>query len=384
MTAVAQERVAARVRDVAENSLRPSTRPRGGLISLASGEPDFPTPAHITEALHQALRDGETHYAAWNGEPDLREAAAEALSRGARTPRAADEVIITHGGSAALTSAMLALVEAGDRVVIPSPTYSLYADLVRLAGGTPHFVPTTSTFQLDLDAIAAAAPGARMLVLCNPCNPTGAVYRRDELEAVAAIAEEHDLLVVSDEAYEHLVFDQPFTSALDVPQLAHRLLYAQTLSKTYAMTGWRVGYLAGPRRLVDAAALVHRTLTGPLNTAVQRAAVAALTGDQTAVATMADEYAVRRAIVLGRMAGKVRFAAPAGTFYAFLPHSRTLSSVAFVQEARERGLALRPGSEFGPGGEFHVRLSFATSREKLRAGLDILVPLLEELGPDQD
>jgi aspartate aminotransferase len=372
---------AARVADVVAHSLRPSTRPGAGLISLASGEPDFDTPEHIRRALVEAIEGGATHYGAWDGDPELRAALAATAGGGARRERSAAEILVTHGGSGALAAAMLGTLNPGDELIVPTPTYSLYADLARLAGARPRAVPLTADFRLDLDAIAAAAPSARMIVICNPGNPTGAVCSAQELRAVAAIADEHDLLVVSDEAYERIVYGEGgFTSALDVPELADRLLYAQTFSKTYAMTGWRVGYLCAPADVIAAAALVHRSFAGPLNTAIQRAALAAVVGDQGFFAPMLAEYAARRELVLdtlGDIAG-VTAHRPDGAFYVFVDHRELGTTAEIVTRARERGLAVRAGSEFGQGGEGHIRLSFATDHARLEQGLALLRETLSE------
>ena len=294
-----------------------------------------------------------------------------------------DQVLITHGGSAGLAATILATVDPGTRVVIPEPTYSLYADLVWMAGGEVSFVRHRPDQHLDLDGIAAAAPGARMVAICNPCNPTGAVYTRDELEALADIAEEHDLVVLADEAYDNIVFDGAlFTSALEIDGLAERLVYVQTFSKTYAMTGWRVGYLAGPRAVVDAITSVHRAFNGPLNSAIQRAALVAVTEPTDWPRRMRREYQARRDIVTRMVAGVARLemSEPEGSFYALIRYPGEVSSIDVVRQAAERGVAVRPGSEFGPGGEGHVRVAFSTGRELLIEGMERLLGLLEELG----
>lgn len=364
-----------RVRDVASHSLRPTTRPGSDVVSLASGEPDFDTPPHICRALVEAVNGGATHYGAWDGDPELREALAAHVSGGGRRERSAGNVLVTHGGSAALAAVALAFIDPNDKVVIPAPTYSLYADHVRLAGGEPVLVPQSPDLQLDLDAIAAAAPGARMVVICNPCNPTGAVYPRQQLTQLAAIAEEHDLLVVCDEAYDQIVYrPERFTSSLDIPELADRLLYAQTFSKTYAMTGWRVGYLVADTEMISAAALAHRSIAGPVNTAVQRAALAAVIGDQDPVDDMLREYSDRRTLVLALLEDIPALQArePDGTFFVFARHSSAITSLEMTRRARANGVAVRPGSEFGPGGEGYIRLSFATGRDRLERGLELL------------
>jgi aspartate/methionine/tyrosine aminotransferase len=373
------------VQELRRRSLRPASRPGPELISLAPGDPDFATPEHISQALIDALAAGATHYAPSQGDPELRAALGDQLTELGGRRISPEQVVITHGASGGLAALFLALVEPGVRVIVPEPTYSLYADLIWMAGGEVTFVRHQPDLHLDLDAIEAAAPGARMVVICNPSNPTGAVLTEDELEDLAEIAEEHDLLVVSDETYDHIVFDGvDMVSALEIGGLADRLVYVNTFSKTYAMTGWRVGYLAGSREVIDAATVVHRGFNGPLNTAVQRAALVALTEPSDAPERMRREYQARRDIV-SRMVATVpslELVRPDGAFYSFVrygPAMPAVPSVEVVARAREEGVAIRAGSEFGPGGEGHVRVAFSTGRERLTEGLERLLGVLEEV-----
>jgi len=373
------------VQELAGRSRRPATRPGPELISLAVGDPDFATPEHISQALGEAVAAGATHYAQLQGDPELRTALADQIAEVANRSYGTDQVLITHGGSAGLAATILATLDPGTRVVVPEPTYSLYADLAWMAGAEVTFVRHGLDMHLDLDEIAAAAPRARMVVICNPCNPTGAVYTRDELEELAGIADENDLLVLSDEAYDHIVFDGvQFTSALEIEALAERLVYVQTFSKTYAMTGWRIGYVAGPRAVVEAATRIHRAFNGPVSSAIQRAALVAVTEPTDWPARMCREYQARRDIV-SRMVGGVaglELSEPQGSFYAFIRYPADMSSVDVARKAAEKGVAVRPGSEFGPGGEGYVRVAFSTGRELLIEGMERLLGLLEELGAD--
>jgi aspartate aminotransferase len=251
-----------------------------------------------------------------------------------------------------------------------------------MAGGEVTFVRHQEDLHLDLDAIEAAAPGARMVVICNPCNPTGAVYVQDELEDLADIAEEHDLLVLSDEPYDHIVFDGvDFISALEIPALADRLIYVNTFSKTYAMTGWRIGWVGGPREVIDAVGTLHRAFNGPINTAVQRAALVAITEPTDWPERMRREYQARRDIVARMVAGvdNLDLVKPEGAFYAFINYGSDVPAVDVVARARDAGVAVRPGSEFGPGGEGHVRVAFSTGRERLIEGMERLLGVLEEV-----
>ncbi|MBO0704033.1 MAG: pyridoxal phosphate-dependent aminotransferase [Candidatus Dormibacteraeota bacterium] len=371
------------VQRVVRQSLRPPLGPVHDRISLAAGDPDFETPAHVRDAVGEALDAGYTHYADLEGDPELVAAIAADLSRRTGVTWERPHVLITHGGTGGLAAAILGTVDPGDRVVLPEPTYSLYADLVALAGGEPVFCRLAPDFHLDLDAIEEAASGARLLLLCTPANPTGAVYRRSELEAVAEIAGRTGLLVLSDEAYDHIVYDGvEFASALDVPGLRDRLLYCQTFSKVLAMTGWRIGYLAGPQPMISAAYRVARTVNGPLNAFVQRAALTAFTTPSERPEQMRQEYQLRRDLVTESLDGVpgVSLRPPEGSFYALVRTDLGMTSQEVVEAAYERDVVIRAGTEFGPSGEGYVRLAFSTRRPELAEALSRLRDLFLELG----
>ncbi len=361
------------VQRIAANSERPTGRPGPEVISLASGDPDFETPPHIRQALIDALAAGYTHYADNQGDPELRAALAAIASAAAGAEIAPQQVLVTHGGSAALTSAILGVVNPGERVLIPEPTYSLYADLTRMIGAEPVFIPQTSNFHLDLDAIETeAAKGASLLVVCHPCNPTGVIYRNDELQALGRLAEQYDLHVLADEAYDHITFHGvPFTSTLAIDELRERLIYCQTFSKTYAMTGWRIGYLIAPAPVTAAAARIHRTLIGPMNSALQRAALAAVTTESDWPERMRVEYEARRELVMELMADVpgLSIRPPDGAFYAFIHYDGDTPPREIVSAALEQGVAIRGGTEYGPSGAGYVRIAFATDRRRLTDGL---------------
>ncbi|MFI6499851.1 pyridoxal phosphate-dependent aminotransferase [Nonomuraea typhae] len=373
---------ALRMGELRRRSRRPALAPAPpGAVSLAMGEPDFPTPPPVIEAAAAALRAGHTHYADQKGLPELRAALASRLPPG-RT-WTADDVVVTHGATAALAAVVLATIGPGDRVVIPEPAYSLYADLVVFAGGAVDFVPLAPDLHWDLDALAAALPGAAMMIFSNPSNPTGIVHREEELRALGELLDGSDTLVVSDEAYHRLVYPgHVMTSALEVESLRDRTVYVQTFSKTYAMTGWRVGYLAGPREVVDAAAHAHRTCNGSLNTAVQHAALAALDLPDGVVGAMAEAYRRRRELVVSELSGVpgLRLVPPEGAFYGFLRYAADLPSEVVARELAERKVLVRAGAEYGPSGEGHVRISFAAAEDDLRTGLARIVAHLGDAG----
>jgi aspartate aminotransferase len=373
----------AAIRRVAAASLRaaqPVSTP--SLISLAMGEPGFDTPPSIRLTAHAGIESGYTHYAHPNGDPELRDALAAALNRDHGTGFTRADLLITHGGTGGLAAAVLGIVDPGDRVVIPDPTYSLYADLIRLAGGEPVAVPVQDDLHWDLGALAGALRGAKALVFCNPSNPTGVVHTRDELEAVAAMLADSETLVLSDEAYRGLVYTgTPFASALDLPALAERTLYCQTFSKAYAMTGWRLGYLAGNPAVIDAAARVHALTAGPLNPATQRAALIAVSEPPAELASMRKEYHSRRDLMIAGLAATpgLDLVVPDGAFYAFPRYAADVTAREMVAHLHGHGVAVRPGSEFGAAGEHHIRLSFAAEPaaitegiERIRAGLAVL------------
>lgn len=363
------------VERIARHSRRPATRPGPDVISLSSGDPDFNTPPHIRRALIDAIENGYTHYADNQGDPDLRDALAAQLTAIAPDPFSSSEVAITHGGSGAVAAAIIATVNPADRVLLPEPTYSLYADLVRFVGAEPVYVRQSVDFHLDLEALRHSARDARLVALCHPSNPTGVVYRRDELEALADIAEEHDLLVLSDEAYDHIVYPgTEFVSTLTISSLRKRLLYCQTFSKTYAMTGWRVGYLAAPPEIAGAAARVHRTINGAMNAAVQRAALSAVTTASAWPTKMCQEYQARRDLALDLLVDVpgVEVNVPDGTFYLFIRSAVGASSDTMLATALEHGVAIRGGNEYGPSGEGFIRVAFSSPREGLQEGMSRL------------
>ncbi|GAA4483730.1 pyridoxal phosphate-dependent aminotransferase [Microbacterium panaciterrae] len=342
------------------------------LVSLAVSEPDFDTPQPIVDAAHAAAARGRTHYAPMAGDSALRDrlAAEIAKLRGQHTD--ASDILVTQGGTAGLSAAILATIGPGDRVVIPDPTYSLYADLVSLAGGEAVHVPLAEDLHWNLGALRDALPGARMFVFCNPGNPTGIVHSREEIEALAGMLEGTDTIVLADEAYAALSFtDAPFTSALEVPALDGRTIYCQTFSKNYAMTGWRVGYLWGPTPIIEAATRVHGTFNGSLNTFVQDAAIVALDQCAADIDRMRASYLRRREIMREALAAVpgLDLSEPEGAFYFFPRYDAPLSSIEMVAFLRENGVAVRPGSEFGPSGEGRIRLSYAASDEAIITGV---------------
>ncbi|NVM99856.1 pyridoxal phosphate-dependent aminotransferase [Arthrobacter sp. SDTb3-6] len=360
---------------IAASSRRPAslgtTAP--GAISLAMGEPDAGTPSAIVDAAIQSLTAGRTRYSPMTGVPELREAIARKISTEHARPTAPCEVVLTHGGSAGLAASMLALIRPGDRVLIPEPTYSLYADQAALVGAEVVWMANNPDGSLDLDAVRKEAPSARMIMLCNPGNPTGRVYPAADIHRVGTIlAANPDLLLLSDEAYGDIIFDGlEFVSALDLAGVSSQVIYCNTLSKSYAMTGWRLGYVVADGPLAEKINLIHRTINGPLNTFVQDAGFTALQTTQTQLQAAARSYRKRRDLVVERLGGlpEISMFTPQGAFYAFPRITSQLSSDEMAARFVRAGVLVRSGSEFGPSGEGHIRISFATDVSGLEEGL---------------
>jgi aspartate aminotransferase len=370
----------ARIAAASRRAQQPQSR--GDLVSLAMGEPDFDTPQQVTEAAHASLRAGRTHYSPLLGEPALREALAAKLAATAGAPVSAADILITQGGTAGLAASILGIVNPGDKVVVPDPTYSLYGDLIAMAGGTVVPVPLAPDLHWDLDRLADALTGAKLFVFCNPVNPTGIVHSREELAALADLLDGAPTLVISDEAYSDLDYTgRPFTSAISIDGLRERTVYCQTFSKSYAMTGWRVGYLWGPAPLIQASARIHNTFNGSVNTFIQDAALAAVTSCDEDVARMRAAYEQRGEIMRRELATipGLTLSAPEGAFYQFPRYDLDLPSVEVVATLRAHGVAVRPGSEFGAQGEGHLRLSYAASAQSITEGVRRLADGLSAL-----
>lgn len=356
-------------------SRRPSNlgAPPGDAVSLAMGEPDGGSPAAVVAAAKAALDHGRTNYSPLTGTRQLRDAIASWVHTTTGRSTSYEEVVPTHGGAAGLAATILALVQPGDKVLLPEPTYSLYADQLAMANAEVIWVPNRADGSLDLERLAELAPEARMVIVCSPANPTGGVLTPEEMTGLADLLTANPrLLLLSDEAYGDIVFDgQPFTSALTLDSVADQVIMVGTFSKSFAMTGWRVGYAIATRDNADKIGLVHRTFNGALNTFVQDACVEALKTDPEVLAEQTRRYQRRRDMVmaeLSRMPG-VSVLPPAGAFYAFPKIDSDLTSTELVARFAEGGVLLRAGSEFGPSGEGHVRLSFATDDESLAEGL---------------
>ena len=375
-------------------------RARGvDVISFGAGEPDFDTPERIKAAAVQALRRGETKYTEVAGIPELRAAVCAKLKRDQGLDYEPADVLVSVGAKHTLFNLAVALLDPGDEVLVPSPYWVSYPEQARLLGAVPVSVPTDEAtgFDLDPDRLAAAiTPRTRLVILNSPNNPTGAVFSRAALEAVGRLAVEHDLWIVSDECYEALTYEGRHVSIAQLaPEFKRRTVVVNTCSKAYAMTGWRIGYAAGPRALIQAMTTVQSQVTSNPSSVAQWAAVEALAGPQDEVARMAGEFDRRRRLIvqgLNALPG-VSCAVPRGAFYVF-PNvaglfgrrvnvggaPRVLQGSTDVAEflLEHARVAVVPGLDFGS--DAHVRLSYATSTEQIREGLARMDAAIRALG----
>lgn len=354
------------------------------VFDLTAGEPDFDTPPHVVEAAYQALKAGFTHYVNSRGITELLEAISRKLEADNGLRYAPDkEILVTVGGKQAIFAAIMATVEAGDEVLILDPAWVSYDPMVRLAGGIPVHValnPTDEFCITERKLMAHLSGRTRMLIFNSPNNPTGRVATDDELAAIATVADKANLLLISDEIYEKLVYDgRVHRSIASLPGMRERTFLVNGFSKSYAMTGWRLGYLAGPANLMGPVLKVHQHSVTCATSFAQKAAVAALTGPQDEVIRMVAEFRVRRDLVvqgLNAIPG-VKCPQVEGAFYAFPDVSAfgTGDEVGkFLLE--EGGVALVPGVAFGASFGNHLRLSFAASRETLERALDAMGTVL--------
>jgi aspartate aminotransferase len=365
------------------------------IISFGTGEPDFDTPERIKEAAIRALRRGQTKYTEVVGILELREAVCRKLKRDNGLDYEPADVLISCGAKHTLYNLTVALLNPGDEVLIPAPYWVSYPEQVKLVGAVPVPVPTEEAhgFQVDPRRLSAAiTPRTRAVILNSPNNPTGAVFPPSALRAVGELAERHDFLVISDECYEALTYEGPHVSIASLaPEIKARTIVVNTCSKAYAMTGWRIGYAAGPRTLIEAMGDVQSQVTSNPSSIAQWAAVEALGGPQDDVAKMAGEFDRRRRVMvegLNAIPG-VRCVVPGGAFYAFpnvaglfgrgwqgRPLHGSADVTAFLLEAAR--VAVVPGLDFGS--DAHIRLSYATGLPTIKEGLARMDAAVRSLG----
>ncbi|WP_426563166.1 pyridoxal phosphate-dependent aminotransferase [Angustibacter sp. McL0619] len=400
--ATVQRRVSLRIGAIAESAtlavdakakaLKAEGRP---VIGFGAGEPDFPTPDYIVEAAIEASRVPSNHrYTPAGGLPDLKAAIAAKTARDSGYQVKPDQVLVTNGGKQAVYQAFATLLDPGDEVLLPTPYWTTYPEAIRLAGGVPVdvFAGTDAGYLVSLDQLEAArTERTKVLLFCSPSNPTGAVYSPEQVRAIGEWALEHGIWVVTDEIYEHLVYDgvRAASMPVEVPELAETCVVLNGVAKTYAMTGWRVGWMLGPRDVVKAATNLQSHATSNVANVSQHAAIAALTGDLAAVATMREAFDRRRRTMVSMLndIDGVHCPVPQGAFYAYPSvegvlgrtiRGRTPGTSVELAELilEEVEVAVVPGEAFGPSG--YLRLSYALGDADLAEGVGRIQKLLAE------
>jgi aspartate aminotransferase len=355
------------------------------VCSFSAGEPDFDTPAHIKAAANKALEEGKTKYGPAAGEPKLRDAIARKLRDDNGLCYNAENVIITNGGKHSLFNLMLALIEAGDEVIIPAPYWLSYPEMVKLAEGTPVIVPTEATtgYKITPEQLRSAiTPKTKLFVLNSPSNPTGMVYTPAEIKALAEVVVEKDILVVSDEIYEKILYDGAEHLSIGAvgPEIFDRTIISNGFAKAYSMTGWRLGYLAGPIPLIKATTTIQSHSTSNVCTFAQYGAIAALESSQDCVEEMCQAFAKRREVMLERLNAIPGLTCPKpdGAFYMFPDISKTgMKSLEFCDALLEsQQVAVIPGIAFGA--DECIRLSYATDMASIEKGMERLEKFVRE------
>lgn len=356
------------------------------VCSFTAGEPDFDTPEHIKMAAKLALDQGKTKYGPTTGEMALREAIAKKLQQQNQLDYEAKNVIVTNGGKHSLFNLMLALIEAGDEVIIPAPYWLSYPEMVKLAEGTPVIVTTTAAtdYKITPDQLQQAiTPKTKLFVLNSPSNPTGTVYTPQEIRALAEVIVKNDLWVVSDEIYEHILYEGAKHLSIGAVSTAAfaKTIISNGFAKSYSMTGWRVGYLAGPEALIKAVSTIQGHSTSNVCTFAQYGAIAALESSQDCVHVMLNAFTERRKVILEgiRSIDKLSCPTPTGAFYVFVDIRQTgLSSLAFSEQLlASHQVAVIPGLAFGD--DHCIRFSYATDLESIHKGLERLANFVKAL-----
>ncbi|WP_457591640.1 pyridoxal phosphate-dependent aminotransferase [Geoglobus sp.] len=345
------------------------------VIDMGLGEPDFSTPPHIIEAACRALREGKTTYAPSQGIPELREAIAEKLREENGIPAKPENVIVTAGAKYAIYEAMQALIEPGDEVILLEPAWVSYEACVLLAGGKPVFVKHDESFK-HADIGECITDKTKMIVVNSPNNPIGVVYPKEFLKEIADLASDHDIYVMADEVYEKIIFDGEHHSIASFDGMFERTITINAFSKTYAMTGWRLGYAVAPESVIGRMRKIQSHSISSPTTFVQYAGIAALRGDQSFVKDMVAEFRKRRDLLIDGLKNLgLRYAPPEGAFYVFMDTGMDGDEFSrrFLEEYH---VAVTPGSGFGRSYRSWVRLSYATSVENIREMLERLETFL--------
>jgi aspartate aminotransferase len=338
------------------------------VISLAMGEPDFATPAHITQAAIDALNRGETHYAPSRGIPELTQAIADKLNRDNRIEAAQSQIMVTAGAKDAVRITMMTTLNKGDEVVIIDPSWVSYGPCVQIAGGKAVHHLLNANFQVDESIYDVITDKTKMIIVNTPSNPTGSILNRSSLRLIADVCMDHDLFCLSDEIYEKLVYGKEHVSIATIGDMLERTITINGFSKSYAMTGWRLGYLAAPVDVISSMDKVMQHSVGCVSTFAMWGGVAALNGDQTCVEDMRKEFEKRRKYVIGRFLSMGLSTAPTeGAFYAFINVGG--DDVATTNKWLDKAhVATTPGTAFGAPG--WIRISYVVSMDRLAEALD--------------
>ena len=352
----------------------------GGCVSLGQGVPSFATPAHIIDAVTHALRKdaGSGQYSLQTGMPDLRRCIARrALEEKQVSVDPESEICVTVGGMEALLATVMTVVDEGDHVILPSPTYASYTEQVLLAGGTPVYVPLTDTWQLDLKCISEAiTTNTKALIICNPGNPTGVVFPNEEILELCELAVTNNFVIITDEAYDYMVYDGDTpVNPLSLDRFRNHVISISSLSKKYALTGWRVGWVLAATRWMEQIMKVHDAATICSPTPSQIAALAALEGDQQCIRDMCAELTRRRALCcrrLDQLGDHFSYVPPKGAFYVMARYHFTddKSDEVALRLLEEARVITIPGGTFGKGGEGHLRLSFGGEEKVINEAFD--------------
>ncbi len=377
-------KLASRIRQVTPSmtlaiSAKAKAMKKDGLdvCSFSAGEPDFNTPKHICEAAKTAIDEGKTRYGAAAGEPALRDAIAQKLQTDNQLSYSRENIIVTNGGKHSLYNLMLAMIEPGDEVIIPAPYWVSYPEMVKLAGGTPVIVQASADTNYKITAEQlrqAITPKTRLFVLNSPSNPTGMVYTPEEIKALAAVVVAADIWVVSDEIYEKILYDGAEHVSIGSvnPEIFKRTIISNGFAKAYAMTGWRLGYLAAPAELIAGVSTLQSHSTSNVCTFAQYGAIAALTEPSDSIEVMRQAFAKRRIAVMNMVDGidGLSYVEPNGAFYLFIDISKLgLGSEDFCRKLLdEKHVATIPGVAFGAAGT--IRISYATDLDTIERGMD--------------
>lgn len=396
------QRISSRIAAIAESAtlavdakakaLKAAGRP---VIGFGAGEPDFPTPDYIVSAAIAAASIPANHrYTPTAGLPDLRNAIVTKTKRDSNYEITADQVLVTNGGKQAVYQAFATIVDEGDEVLLPAPYWTTYPECVKLAGGIPVevFADETENYLVTVKQLEAArTPKTKVLLFCSPSNPTGAVYPPEQVKEIAQWAHENNIWIISDEIYEHLLYDGALAPSIPVafPEIADHTIILNGVAKTYAMTGWRVGWMIGPKDVIKAATNLQSHLSSNVSNVSQRAAIAALTGDLTAVHTMGTAFDRRRKLIVGLLNEIPGFVCPMpqGAFYVYpsvkgvlgktirgkTPQTSAELATLILEEVE---VAAVPGEAFGPSG--YLRFSYALGDEDIVEGIGRIKKLIAE------